>query len=303
MDKHSISIVIPCYNSEKSITLLVESIYQELPSAEIILVNDGSVDQTWTAIKSLSEKYNGLTAIDLFKNYGQHNALITGINESSGDIVVTIDDDLQHNPKEIQKLVDKVIDGADLVYGTPNEERQPFLRRMLSNSCKWFFEKALSMKNFARSSSFRAFSRESCTVFKDFKGAIVDIDALLSWVVKDVQFITIKHREREFGASNYNFFSLASHALKMMVVFTSAPMTVSLYVGSITLLLSFFILVYLLAMYFAFDVTVPGFTFLACVIVFFAGVQIFILGVVAKYIEVIHLKSLGKPIATIRKKV
>lgn len=303
MNQLTVSIVIPCYNSEKSISLLVKEINLEMPEAEVILVNDGSIDKTWITLKELSKEYTNVVAIDLFKNSGQHNALLTGINESTGGVVVTMDDDLQHQPKDIKKLVAKVADGADLVYGVPDQEKQPYFRKLLSDSCKWFFEKFLSMKNFAKSSSFRAFSRDSCVVFKDFRGAIVDIDAILSWVVKDVQFITITHRDREFGASNYSLFLLASHAFKMMVVFTSVPMTASIYVGTVTLLFSVLTLFYLLIQYFVFGVTVPGFTFLACVIVFFAGVQIFILGVVAKYIEVIHLESLGKPIAVIREKL
>lgn len=303
MNNPTISIVIPCYNSEKSIPILVEGITLEVPEAEVVLVNDGSGDKTWSTLKDLSKRYANVVVIDLFKNSGQHNALLTGINESTGDVVVTMDDDLQHQPKDIKKLVAKVVNGADLVYGIPDYEKQPFFRKLLSDSCKWFFEKFLSMKNFAKSSSFRAFSRESCVVFKNFRAAIVDIDAILSWVVKDVQFITIAHKDRVFGNSNYSLYFLASHAFKMMVVFTSVPMTASIYVGTATLLFSILTLFYLLIKYFFFGISVPGFTFLACVIVFFAGVQIFILGVVAKYIEVIHLESLGKPIAIIREKI
>ena len=118
-----LSIVIPVYNSEQSLPPLMERLSQVLPSLsdtyEVILVNDGSRDKSWSVISSLAPQYPFVHAINMMRNYGQHNALLCGIRQAQGDIIVTMDDDLQHPPEEISKLLDKLAEGYDVVRHTP----------------------------------------------------------------------------------------------------------------------------------------------------------------------------------------
>ena len=130
----SLSIVIPVYNSQDSLPLLIKDLSSVLKDIcsdyEIILVNDGSKDQSWKVIEDLSAFYPQIRAFDLMRNYGQHNALLCGIRESRGDIIVTMDDDLQHSPGSISQLLSKLDEGYDVVYGVPEMEKHNFWRTL-----------------------------------------------------------------------------------------------------------------------------------------------------------------------------
>jgi glycosyltransferase involved in cell wall biosynthesis len=119
----SISVVVPVYNSEQMLGTLVDRLLAALtaltPRLEILLVNDGSRDGSWPAIEKLAAKFPQVRGIDLMRNFGQHNALLAGIRAASGDLIVTLDDDLQNPPEEIPKILARLEEGVDVVYGCP----------------------------------------------------------------------------------------------------------------------------------------------------------------------------------------
>ena len=128
--QNNISVVIPVYNSEDTLDELISRLNQVLPAIsqmyETILVNDGSSDQSWNTITRLSQDQPGVRGINLMRNYGQHNALLCGVRAAQYEIIVTLDDDLQHPPEEIPKLLPPLARGYDVVYGTPDRQQQPF---------------------------------------------------------------------------------------------------------------------------------------------------------------------------------
>src|SRR6476469_7175584 len=132
----SLSVVIPVYHSEKILPELVSRLSQALPAItdefEVILVNDGSRDNSWQVIESLRKEHSWLRGICMMRNYGQHNALLCGIRAAKYEIVVTMDDDLQHPPEEIPKLLAKLNEGYDVVYGKPEKEQHGIFRDALS---------------------------------------------------------------------------------------------------------------------------------------------------------------------------
>src|SRR5437016_3049722 len=138
--RDGISIVVPVYNSEASLPLLVERLMSILPSMagefEIILVNDGSRDGSWDVAAQLARSRHGVRAINLLRNFGQHNALLAGIRAAKFATTVTMDDDLQHPPEEIPKLLAALDAGADVVYGTPAALQHSFWRNFFSRFTK-----------------------------------------------------------------------------------------------------------------------------------------------------------------------
>src|SRR5579859_4295979 len=124
---YTLSIVIPVYNGSATIASLVDQLSQLLPSLasdyEVILVNDGSPDNSWQEISRLQAKFPHVHGIDLMRNYGQHNALLAGVRAAQYSVTVTMDDDLQHPPTEIPKLLASLAQGYDVVYGTPENEQ------------------------------------------------------------------------------------------------------------------------------------------------------------------------------------
>ena len=301
-NKNLTSVVIPCYNSEQSINELVEKILVQKESCEVILVNDASTDDTWTEIQTLSSKFpDQVLGIDLLKNSGQHAAILTGVKYAKGDVIITMDDDLQHNPSDIAGMAEQVRKGDDLVYGVSKNLQQKAYRNFSSKLSLWVFDKVLGMKYVTDSSAFRAFSRRSAIAFEHFKGGIVDVDAILSWTCQKVATREVEFASREYGRSNYSFRSLLSHAARMVVAFSIVPLRLSFYLGLLTILLAIILIAYVLYNYLFGLESVEGFAFLACAIIFFAGVQLFIIGIFGQYLAAIHMQTLGRPVAAIRK--
>jgi len=164
----AVSIVIPCYRSERSIELLVDKLATLPLTIEVILVDDESPDGTWEAIGRCCQKHDFVTGYSLARNVGQHNALLVGIRKARYSTIVTMDDDLQYDPADIPKMVSALEEGADLVYGVPMQDRQSWLRRLTSRASKYVFERALNMPNTENSSSFRAFSENGQKALRAF---------------------------------------------------------------------------------------------------------------------------------------
>src|SRR5438876_8238032 len=139
-ERRSISVVTPVYNGEASIAELCRRLGEVLPRVatqyEIILVNDGSRDRSWEVISELSSHSPTVRGLNLMRNYGQHNALLCGIRAARYEVIVIMDDDLQHPPEEIPRLLEKLAEGHDVVYGTPREEQHSLWRLVASRLTK-----------------------------------------------------------------------------------------------------------------------------------------------------------------------
>ncbi len=160
----AISIVIPVYNSEGSLPELISRLGRLLPQVstryEVILVNDGSRDRSWEVVCRLAREHDWVRGINLMRNYGQHNALLCGIRAARHDIIVTMDDDLQHPPEEIPKLLDKLAEGFDVVYGTPQREQHGFWRDLASQVTKLALQSTMGAETARNQSAFPRLSHQ-----------------------------------------------------------------------------------------------------------------------------------------------
>jgi len=300
----SLSIVIPVYNSQDSLPLLIQdlsSVLTELSSNyEIILVNDGSKDQSWKVIRDLSASYSQIRAFELMRNYGQHNALLCGIRESRGDIIVTMDDDLQHSPGYIPQLLLKLDEGYDVVYGVPETERHNFWRNLTSKLIKWILKKAMRVSSAQEISAFRVFRSEIKDSFSNYDGVFVSIDVLLSWGTTRFSSVRIKHNKRLSGRSQYSFKRLLNHAFTLITGFSILPLQISSLLGFLSMLFGFSVLIYVFINFIKSGGAVPGFTFLASTIAIFSGVQLFAIGIIGEYLGRLFSRNLGQPTYTVR---
>ncbi len=224
----SISVVIPVFNSEKTLKVLHDQIVYVLSKLtnqyEIIFVNDGSIDGSWKEIKKISENNILVVGINLMKNYGQHNALLCGIRAAKNEVIVTMDDDLQHPPEEISKMVDKLNDGFDVIYGNPKTEQHGPFRYVASLITKIALKTTMGVKTARYASAFRVFRTKLRKSFKDYHGSFVSIDVLLTWGSNRFTAIPVKHDARKGGKSNYTFRKLFIHALNMITGFSVLPL-------------------------------------------------------------------------------
>jgi glycosyltransferase involved in cell wall biosynthesis len=304
MSEHSLSVVVPVYNSARLLPELLarlEGALARRPSPfEVILVDDGSGDESWTVIEGLRAQRPWLTSVHLMRNYGQHNALLCGIRRARHDVVVTMDDDLQHPPEECERLLAKLDEGYDVVYGTPQAERHGFWRDLSSRLAKLALRGSMGAAAARKVSAFRAFRRYLCESFADYQGQFVSIDVLLTWGTTRFAAVSVRHDERKVGASNYTFRQLLTHAMNMVTGFSSFPLHVVSLVGFAFTLFGAVVLVFVIGRYLFQGTQVPGFPFLASVIAIFSGAQLFAMGIIGEYLARIHSRMMGRPTYTVR---
>ncbi len=230
-----ISVVVPVYRSEAILPELVqrlEIVLGRITSAyELVLVNDSSPDRSWDVICQLAGRYSWIHPINLMRNYGQHNALLCGIRAAQYDVIVTLDDDLQHPPEEIPKLLAVLAQGFDVVYGTPENEEHGLLRDLASVMTKMALQNAMGAKIARQVSAFRAFRAEVANAFSHYEGSFVSIDVLLTWGTNRFSAVPVVHAPRKQGPSGYTFRKLVTHAMNMMTGFTTLPLQLASLVG------------------------------------------------------------------------
>lgn len=303
----SLSVVIPVYRSAESLDALVARLEPALRAHgvdfEVILVNDGSPDDSWQKIAALSASRPWLTGINLNRNYGQHNALLCGIRAARHPIVVTLDDDLQNPPEEIHKLLARLnlaSDDLDVVYGTPAKEQHGLFRDLASRITKAVLQSAMGAETASKISAFRAFRTDLRDAFGPNHSPYVNIDVLLTWGSTRFAAIEVKHDPRMAGTSNYTLRMLLVHALNMLTGFSIVPLQIASLTGFAFTVLGILVLVFVLGRYVIEGTSVAGFPFLASVIAIFSGAQLFSLGILGEYLARIHFRTMGRPPYSVR---
>jgi undecaprenyl-phosphate 4-deoxy-4-formamido-L-arabinose transferase len=298
--------VVPVFNGSATLPDLVNRtkatvgpLSEEL---EIILVNDGSQDASWDTISGLAASDPLVRGINLMRNYGQHNALLCGIREARSEIVVTLDDDLQHPPEEIPKLLDLIAEGSDVAYGTPHREPHGLWRGLASQITKLALKSALGAGTARKVSAFRAFRRKLADAFANYSGSFVSVDVLLTWGTTRVQSVEVRHDPRQDGESNYTFGRLVKHAVNMMTGFSTLPLQFASFVGFAFTLFGVAVLAYVLLRYFIEGASVQGFPFLASIIAIFSGAQLFALGIIGEYLARMHFRLMDRSAYAVRER-
>ena len=295
----SISVVVPVYRSEAALPLLVKRLLPVLTAAtarfELVLVNDGSPDGSWQVIEQLATEYSWVRGICLMRNYGQHNALLCGIRAARHEVIVTMDDDLQHPPEEIPKLLAKLGEGFDVVYGTPRLEQHGLWRDAASQFTKMALQSATGAKMARNASAFRVFRTSVRNAFAEYRSPFSSIDVLLTWGTTRFAAVPVEHNSREIGTSNYTFGKLVTHALNMLTGYSTAPLRLASLIGFGFTLFGLAVLAYVIISYFVRGSSVAGFPFLASIVAIFSGAQLFALGIIGEYVARMHFRTMDRP--------
>ena len=301
----SISAVIPVFNGAPTMRDLVGRLEPVLAGCadayECVLVNDGSSDDSWSVISALAEEKDWVRGIDLMRNSGQHNALLCGIRAARGELIATLDDDLQNPPEEIPALLAE-LDGRDLdvVYGTPRHEQHGVLRDLASRVTKIALKSAMGVDVARQVSAFRLFRTNVRETFAAYRSPFVSIDVLLTWGTTRFGAVVVSHEPRAEGESNYTFRKLLTHALNMMTGFSALPLQLASVIGFGCTLLGVVLLVYVLIRTFVEDTAPAGFPFLASMIALFSGAQLFALGILGEYMARVHSRTMDRPSYAVR---
>ena len=300
----SVSVVVPVFGSGESLPELVSRVQAALSplvsTLELILVNDGSGRGSWQVIEDLARREPQVRGLDLMHNYGQHNALLAGITRARYSIIVTMDDDLQHPPEDLPKLLAAIGEGNDVAYGKPQRREHSPWRNLASRVIKRGVRAALGAEMAEKSSAFRMFRAELKEGFAGFRDAQVSIDVLLSWSADRVACVTVDHHPRRQGRSGYNLSKLLAVTLGMITGYSTLPLRLAGGLGLLSATLGLALLAWLLLQTLMHEGHASGLTLLAAMIAVFAGLQLFAIGVIGEYLARIHFRTLGKPAFVIR---
>ena len=303
-ERVDLSVIIPVYNASQSLPELLERLEAVLKECctqfEAVLVNDGSADESWETIEILAGQYAWLRGIDLTRNSGQHNALLCGIRAARYDLLVTIDDDCQNPPEEIPAMLAALDGEHDIVYGVPDKRGHGLYRRIGSYLLRYSLKIGMGVEDAPDLSAFRLLRTRLRDSFADYNAPFVTLDVLFFWSTTRVKAIRVRHDERRYGRSNYTFLDLIGAALTAVTGYSTLPLRLSSLVGFGFTLFGLSTLIWVLTGYLIFGRAVPGFAFLASVVVIFSGIQLLILGIFGEFLARIHMRSMDKPPYTIR---
>jgi undecaprenyl-phosphate 4-deoxy-4-formamido-L-arabinose transferase len=215
-------------------------------------------------------------------------------------LIITIDDDLQTPPEEIPKLLDRLAEGQDVVYGTPSQDQHALWRDLASKITKLALQTAMGAETARNVSAFRVFRAQVRDAFFNYQGPFVSIDVLLTWGTTRFSAVPVRHEPRRIGASNYTFRKLVTHAVNMITGFSTLPLQLASLIGFASALFGLVLLVYVVGRYFLLGYSVPGFPFLASTIALLSGAQMFALGIIGEYLARMHFRMMERPTYVVR---
>ena len=284
-----ISIVIPCYNSQATIRKVVEMVMDEFKKmeqyeCEFVLVNDGSPkDDTYGEIRRLGEDYANVKGVNLLRNFGQHNALMAALHYTSGDYVLGMDDDMQTHPSQITKLIHKMEEGFDLVYGCYPKKKNSFLKNLSSKINEVSSRILLGRPKDIVSSNFWMITRQVRDEVIKYDSFNPYIDGIFYRTTHKIGNVEVEHFKREVGTSNYTLKKL----MKLWLAYWNysvIPLRISSVLGCVSaaggFLAALCIIIYKLI-----DPTVTvGWASTICIIVVLAGLILMVLGIIGEYL-------------------
>ena len=302
----NLSVIIPVYNSSSIILKLVSKISEEIlkikriSTYQIVLINDCSEDSSWSEISKICNQEKFIVGINLMKNYGQHNAIMAGINIAEGDYVITMDDDFQHSPSEISKMLDRMEEGYDVCYTNyKNNKYNAFkiFSSQLNNKISNFL---INKPKNIYLSSFKCFTKKICEEIKKYDGPFVYIDGLIFDITKNVSSVDVEHLERMTGNSNYNIFKLISLWLRVLTNFSIVPLRISTIAGFFMTFVSFCSILVIVSIKLLNPTIAAGWASIISVLLFFSGLQFIVLGLIGEYIGRSYLNLNKKPQFVVR---
>jgi len=300
-----LSLVIPVYNGSRTIGPLVEQTAKIFGSTsfEIVLVNDGSEDDSERVCVKLAEKFpQNVTFVHLSRNFGEHSAVLAGFTQARGRYVAVLDDDSQNPPEEVVRMLDELKrKNYDVVYGHYIEKKHSWFRNLGSRFNDRIATLMLHKPKDLYLSSFKVMNRFLVNEIIKYRGPYPYTDGLIYRVTRKIGQIPVEHRASQSGQSRYTLRRLVRLWLNMFLNFSIQPLRISVYVGLLASCLSIVALVAILIdkLWITKNVTLGIPTVLGS-IVFFAGVQLMILGLVGEYLGRLYLDHTGTPQYVVR---
>lgn len=287
-----LSVVVPCYNEEKTIVPFLESIARtekELSDKlqfSYIFIDDGSSDNTLKVLKEASSQNSNIHFISFSRNFGKEAALLAGLEEADGDFVTVMDVDLQDPPELLVEMYSKINEGYDIV-ATRRSNRigEPIIRSFFAKLFYRIMNRVSSTEMIDGARDFRLMTRQVVDSILELKEVNRFSKGLFSWVGYKVTYISYENRERVAGETSWSFWSLLKYSIEGFINFSDIPLTLATWAGLFSFFLSIVGAVFVIIRQIIFSDPVPGWASIVTIILFLGGIQLLALGIIGKYIS------------------
>ena len=296
-----ISILIPCYNEEKSLPLLYPELVKLMDGNpanewELMFVNDGSADGTLQVLQRLRSQDQRVNYVDLSRNFGKENAMLAGFDHVTGDCMVIIDADLQHPPTLIPEMIKWWEQGYDDVYAKRKSRgKESWLRKRLSLEFYKILQRSSRFEVLKNVGDFRLLDRCCINALKSLRESERYTKGMYSWIGFKKKEIEFEQGDRVAGESSWNYRQLFSFAIDGITSFTTAPLRISTVVGFIVSMCAFLYMIYVFFKAVLFGEPVQGYPTLVILILFLGGIQLLSLGIIGEYIGRIYNETKNRP--------
>lgn len=301
-----ITILIPCYNEEKSLPLLYAAL-QELMDAqpayswELLFINDGSRDETMTVIKDLRSQDDRVAFVDLSRNFGKEAAMLAGFDYATGDAVIIMDADLQHPPQVVPQMIKRWEEGYADVYGKRlTRGKESWFRKKFSLLYYRLLQKTTRVEILQNVGDFRLLDRKCVEALKNLRESERYTKGMYCWIGFKKTSVDFETQDRVAGTSSWNFRGLLGLAVDGITSFTVAPLKISILLGLLVSLAAFIFMCYTLVNTWVYGDPVQGYPTLMTVILFLGGVQLISLGIIGEYLGKIFNESKGRPVYVVQ---
>ena len=310
MDKNLISIIVPCYNEEKTIELFMKEISKiesEMTKEfntnfEYIFVDDGSKDSTASIMKDFSKKQENFKFVILSRNFGKEGALFAGLQKSKGDFVAVMDVDLQDPPYMLKEMYSSIInDGYDCV-GTRRTDRkgEPPIRSFFARMFYKLINKISSTEIVDGARDYRLMTRDMVNAILSMCEYNRFSKGIFSWVGFKTKWLEYTNTERVAGETKWSFWKLFLYSIDGIIAFSTAPLAIASILGLLFCVISFIMIIFIIAKTLIYGDPVAGYPSLVCIIFLIAGVQLFCSGIQGQYIAKTYLETKNRPIYIVK---
>lgn len=304
----TISIIIPCYNEESNLHSLYEALTSFVNSQpnyqwQILMVNDGSKDNTLQIIQQIRKEDNRFCYISLSRNFGKENAMLAGFDYVSGDCCIIIDADLQHPIRVVPEMIELWEQGYDDVYGKRiSRGKESWLRKKLSLSYYHILQKMAKIDILPNVGDFRLLDRKCINTLKELRETQRYTKGLYCWIGFRKKEVRFEQQDRTQGKSSFNYLSLFNLAIEGITSYSTIPLRISTLLGVMVSITAFLYMCFVFFKTIAFGEPVQGFPTLLIVILFLGGVQLLSLGIIGEYLGRIFIETKHRPVYIINKK-
>lgn len=308
MKKEKISIIVPCYNEEESLPIFykeIDRISKDMKEVifEFLFINDGSRDKTLEILRNMAKKDDRVRYISFSRNFGKEAGMWAGLENATGDYVAIMDADMQDPPNKIKEMYNILIKEKDYdcvgLY-TVNHKDYSFFRKLCTNIWYKIIAKISNNRQVPGVRDFRLMRRPMVNAILEMKEYNRYTKGIFSFVGFNTFWIEFETGDRVAGTSKYSFWKLFKYAMEGIVSFSTTPLVLSALIGLLFCLVAFILLIVIIVKTLVWGDAVSGWPSLACIVVFFSGIQLFFLGVIGMYLSKTYLEVKKRPIYIVK---